>query len=287
MDRDIFKGKAEVPSKGFTHSAKFHSDDVFATAFLRMINPDIKIERGFDVPENYDGIVYDIGRGRFDHHQEDKEYRENGCPYAAFGLLWREFGVLCVGEEEAAYFDEHFIQPLDESDNTGCSNMIAKIVDEFNPSWDSQDDYDDCFFKAVDFAQNILVNHFNSVAGIYRAKELVQQAMADSDGKILILPKFAPWKGEVVGSSYIFAVYPSNRGGYSIQGVPVSDEDNTLVCNFPEEWCGKTAEELVGMTGIKTFRFCHPNGFLAAADEYQDAVAIAESAIKISNKPVI
>ena len=81
-----------VPDHGFTHGAKFHADDLFSTALLRLINPDIQVERGFDVPENFDGIVYDIGRGRFDHHQQDKEIRENGVPYAAFGLLWREFG---------------------------------------------------------------------------------------------------------------------------------------------------------------------------------------------------
>lgn len=78
-----------VPDHGFTHGAKFHADDLFSTALLRLINPDIQVERGFDVPENFDGIVYDIGRGRFDHHQQDKEIRENGVPYAAFGLLAR------------------------------------------------------------------------------------------------------------------------------------------------------------------------------------------------------
>ena len=34
------------------------------------------------------------------------------------------------------------------------------------------------------------------------------------------------------------------------------------------------------MTGIKSFRFCHPNGFLAAADEFEDAVAIAGLALE-------
>ena len=60
-----------IPDKGFTHGSKFHSDDVFATAFLKILNPDIQIERGFEVPEDFDGIVYDIGRGKFDHHQTD------------------------------------------------------------------------------------------------------------------------------------------------------------------------------------------------------------------------
>ena len=60
-----------VPEKGFTHGGQFHSDDVFATAFLRILNPDIEVVRGFQVPENFQGIVYDIGRGKFDHHQNE------------------------------------------------------------------------------------------------------------------------------------------------------------------------------------------------------------------------
>lgn len=230
VDEKIFEGKVELPSKAFTHGAKFHSDDVFATAFLEMIKPDIEVKRGFEVPKDFDGIIYDIGRGKFDHHQKDKEYRENGCPYAAFGLLWREFGAACVGEEEAARFDEKFIQPLDESDNTGCDNDIAKIIGEFNPGWDTEQDYDGCFKKAVEFAKVILVNHFNAVAGILRATELVKADMEKCDGEVLVLSKFAPWKNAVIDSGYKYVVYPSNRGGYSVQGVPLSADDNTLVC---------------------------------------------------------
>ena len=126
-----YSGTIDIPLRGFTHGSKFHSDDVFATAFLKIINPGIEIIRGFEVPEDFDGIVYDIGRGKFDHHQQDKEYRDNGCPYAAFGLVWREFGEYYVGTEEAERFDHEFVQPLDESDNTGKSNVLATIIDEF------------------------------------------------------------------------------------------------------------------------------------------------------------
>lgn len=269
-----------VPDRGFTHGGKFHSDDVFSTALLRILNPEIQIERGFEVPENFDGIVYDIGRGEFDHHQKDKEYRENGCPYAAFGLLWRAYGSDFVGEEEALYFDEKFIQPLDESDNTGCDNMLAKIIGEFNPGWDSKASYDDCFWKAVDMAETILRNHFESIEGIQRGRVIVQQAMKESDGKILILSVYAPWKKEVIGSGYQFVVYPSNRGGYSIQGVAVSSEDNTLVCDFPREWWGAETENLQKMSGIEGIRFCHPNGFLSAATSLEDAIKVAEYALK-------
>lgn len=269
----------EIPSKGFTHGGKFHSDDVFATAFLRILNPDIVIERGFEVPENFDGIVYDIGRGEFDHHQKDKEYRPNGCPYAAFGLIWRAYGAGFIGEDEAKRFDESFIQPLDESDNTGCPNMLAKIIDEFNPGWDSFKNYNTCFWRAVEMAETILKNHFSAVAGILRAQVIVRQAMQQGDGSILVLDTYAPWKSEVIGSSYRFVVYASNRGGYSAQGVPVSQEDNTLVCDFPQEWWGLEEEELQELSGIPTLRFCHPSGFLAAAGTKEDAIAAAEYAI--------
>lgn len=275
----LFKQIPKVPDYGFTHGSKFHSDDVFATAFLRILNPDIQIQRGFQVPEDFDGIVYDIGRGRFDHHQADKEIRENGCPYAAFGLIWREYGEDCVGAEEAERFDTEFIQPLDLTDNTGCANTLAEIIAEFNPSWDSNVSYDDCFWQAVDFAEQILRNHFASVAGIHRAKELVRQAMEESDGTILVLPKYAPWKGEVIGSGYQLVVYPSNRGGYSVQGVPVASGDNVLVCEMPQEWWGKEASELPRISGIETLRFCHATGFMAAADTKEDALLAAKAAL--------
>lgn len=277
-------GNIQIPDKGFTHGAKFHSDDVFATAFLRILNPDIEIQRGFEPPEDFEGIVYDIGRGAFDHHQEDKEYRDNGCPYAAFGLVWREFGAALLGEEEAARFDEKFIQPLDLSDNTGCYEVLASVIDEFNPGWDSDASYDDCFWKAEAMAEQILQNHFQSVQGIKRAESLVKQAMADSDGSILVLPKFCPWKEVVAGSSYQMVVYPSNRGGYSIQGVPVSAGDTELVCGMPKEWRGKEAEELQEITGLEHIRFCHMSGFLAAADTFEDAMAAASIAVEKQDK---
>ena len=59
----------KIPANGFTHAGKFHADDVFATALLQILRPDIKITRGFVVPDDFDGIVYDIGFGMFDHHR--------------------------------------------------------------------------------------------------------------------------------------------------------------------------------------------------------------------------
>ena len=36
----------KIPAKGFTHAGKFHADDVFATALLQLVRPDIQIDPG-------------------------------------------------------------------------------------------------------------------------------------------------------------------------------------------------------------------------------------------------
>ena len=48
-------------AKAFTHGGKFHADDIFSSALLLYLNPEIQITRGNQVPEEYDGIVFDIG----------------------------------------------------------------------------------------------------------------------------------------------------------------------------------------------------------------------------------
>ena len=125
-------------AKAFTHSGKFHADDVFSAALLFYINPEITILRGNRVPDDFDGIVFDIGRGAYDHHQRDSRVRENGVPYAAFGLLWEAVGAEILGATLAQRFDEEFVQPLDNNDNTGEKNELASLIGNFNPVWDAQ-----------------------------------------------------------------------------------------------------------------------------------------------------
>ena len=78
-------------AKAFTHGGKFHADDIFSSALLLYLNPEIQITRGNQVPEEYDGIVFDIGRGAYDHHQKDSRIRETVCRmrhWTAVGGCW-------------------------------------------------------------------------------------------------------------------------------------------------------------------------------------------------------
>ena len=271
----------ELSDVALTHSGKFHADDVFSAALLLIVHPGITIRRVSSVPEDFAGLVFDIGRGRFDHHQEGAEIRENGVPYAAFGLLWRELGesVLLSGcgpedaAEEAARFDEKFVQPLDEDDNTGCGNPLAGAIAAFNPVWDSDADPDHCFSEAVDFAGIILRKKLEGIFGSHRAKSLVAKALTSTENGIVTLPQFAPWKSVLVPSEAEFVVYPSQRGGYNAQAVPKSFDSEEIKCPFPVEWAGKENEELQAISGLKTLRFCHRGRFLIASQTLEGAKA--------------
>ena len=269
---------ASIPDTALTHGGRFHADDVFSAALLKLLNPSVQITRVFDVPENFDGLVFDIGWGRFDHHQKNAPVRPNGVPYAAFGLLWKEFGAGLVGPEEAERFDFHFIQPLDLDDNTGCGSEIAGLIGAFNPSWDSDRSPDDCFAEAVAFAEVILEKRFEGIWSIQRARALVERALGEMRDGIVILSTFAPWKMALVPSPAEFVVYPSQRGGYSAQAVPNDDETHSLKHPFPAGWAGRSEEELPRISGIETLRFCHNNRFLIAAGTLEDAVRACEAA---------
>ena len=283
----------------FTHSGKFHADDVFSSALLLYLNPEIRIIRGNKVPEDFDGIVFDIGRGRYDHHQKDSRIRENGIPYAAFGLLWEELGAEILGEELAQKFDESFVQPLDNNDNTGEKNELATLIGNFNPTWDAQGGNDEAFFQAVSVAGMILENKFERYLGNERADKRVEEILEEhqkailsgekskEEARILILPEFVPCQKRLSETDIAFVIFPSNRGGYCIQ--PQKKEYSlNYKSSFPVEWLGLENEELVAATGLSSAGFCHKGGFLMTTGTLEDAVKACEiSLADFHEKPVI
>ena len=119
-----------------THHGKFHADDVFSTAWLKIIygNLDVKrIDRSdiYKYINDKENFIYDIGNGKYDHHtKECKEYRNNGSPYASFGKIVRDTYKL-VGFDYNTYktFDYFFITPIDTVDNEGPNSVISQDSD--------------------------------------------------------------------------------------------------------------------------------------------------------------
>ena len=286
-------------AKAFTHGGKFHADDVFSAALLLYLNPEIQISRGNQVPEDFDGIVFDIGRGAYDHHQKDSRIRENGVPYAAFGLLWEALGAEILGEELALSFDETFVQPLDNNDNTGEKNELASLIGNFNPAWDAEGGTDEAFFQAVSVAGMILENKFERCRGNERADRRVEEILAEQERaikageipaenrQILILPEFVPCQKHLSETEIAFVIFPSNRGGYCIQ--PQKREYSlNYKCSFPPAWQGLENEELEAASGIAGAVFCHKGGFLMTTETLEEAVQAAKiSLAEFHEAPVL
>lgn len=261
-------------NKAFTHGGVFHADDVFSAAFLKLLNPEIIIERGYKVPENYAGIVFDIGFGQYDHHQENNECRDNGVPYASLGKIWKAFAAELCSDYVINAVERELIEPIDAADNGIKENLLSTAIAALNPAWDSDEDSDSCFFSAVELAKEILSKMIRGFQSEERAFHIVEEAVKKAKNGIVILPVYCPWKNYVEDIPEIkFIIYPSQRGGYNIQTVPDKNNPFSGRVLFPEEWLGNPNEAL-GMT------FCHPGNFLACTKTLPQAITVAEIAIR-------
>ena len=290
-----------------THGGIFHADEVLATVILSKVLGDITVLRTFKVPEGLfdDVIVYDIGFGKFDHHQKGGNgARENGVPYASVGLIWKEYGHKLV-EDTAnpelvwSLVDRDLIQGVDATDNgampkpetesTGpvVRNMsFSNAISGFNPTWDSNEDSDEAFIRAVEFAEIVLENTLKNATAKAKAQKIVEEAIEKSQEHIMVLEQFVPWQEFIFSSEndkaseVQFVVFPSNRGGYNWQCVPDALGSFGQRKTVPSEWRGLSGENLQKVTGVPTANFCHSAGFLGSAATFEGAYALARIAVE-------
>ncbi len=252
-----------------THAGKFHADDVFSAAFLKILNPKIEIIRSNIVFDYFDGLVFDIGMGKFDHHMATNEKRSNGKPYASFGKLWKEFAPSIYGSYIYESIDRRFIEDLDVSDNTGSYNALAFSIDALNPIDTNNNDLE--FLGAVKFAKLILENLIDKYKrheeDLEKVKKYYERA---KDKRIIILDEALYYKDFLPLTEAIYVVYPSNRGGYACQGVTINADTTVLKKAFPKEWVFNLPPYL---------RFCHTSRFLVAADTFDDIMRAANEAL--------
>lgn len=287
-----------------THSGTMHTDDIFSTAFLDLYLGNIKVFRTTDIPADIseDVIVYDIGRGKFDHHQEDALKRDTGITYCGFGLLWKEFGRDFLTkrgidnvEDVFNTFDKDLIEAIDADDNGVFPKIeasykvktLSEVFKLFNPGYKGGQKESDQFKKAVTFAKVIIEEELVSVIGKVIAKEQVLKALEKKENHTLYLDEYMPYEQTVLttesAADVYFAVYPSNRGGYGIKTIPISQEDHTKRLDFPASWAGLVDEELENVSGIKGLRFCHATRFLATCDTLETAKIVIEKTLNESN----
>lgn len=293
---EIVKDIAEA--NYITHSGTMHADEVFATAFLSLYKNDIKLFRTSEVDSKdvlEDVIIYDIGRGKYDHHQTDRESRENGIPYCSLGLLWKEFGKdflknIGISEVEEVFegIDKDFIEGIDAIDNGIFPKVeadykirnICDIIKLFNPSYGSQEEESEQFLKAVEVATKIFEEEILYINGKVKAKKkLVGKIEEAIEKHYLVLDEFMPYEETIYNldsnKDIYFVVYPSNRGGYAAKTVYKSPEEKIERVKFKEEWAG-LGEELSKVTGVEGATFCHLGRFLVCAKTKEAILKLVE-----------
>lgn len=254
---------------GLTHNGTFHADDVFSTAFVKILNPNIQIIRASSVPKDFVGLVYDIGDGLFDHHGLS-EYRNNQIPYAAFGKLWRNFAPQVYDDYIVEAIDKKFISLLDLSDNTGSKDSLCIAISALNPNDNSSGDKE--FSEAVSIASIFLTKLIEQEKNIFLEELKVQKVYEKSQNKeIIILDDHLHFTNLLPKTKAIYVIFPSKRGGYSAQGVPINSDTVELKKPFPKKWLTSLPDYLT---------FCHKNRFLISADSLDKIVYACNIALK-------
>lgn len=286
-----------------THSGKFHADDVMATAILSLLLGDIKVTRTRDenILRKLD-FVYDISLGEFDHHQLNKEVRENNIPYAACGLVWREFGARVIQKFNSEfdendvisifdYVDKNLMQGIDATDN-GIDikseikvTSISDIIQSFNPTWDSIDSKDEAFEEATGYAIEIIKRIINRQVSVIKARTIVNEAFENRDiNEIMVLKSGCPWLQQLlkidINNEVLFVISPDDSNlEYKIQTVKKTADTFEARKDILESIRGKSSEEINSIIKIEDSIFCHKAGFIASVKSMESALKIAKLSI--------
>jgi uncharacterized UPF0160 family protein len=250
------------------------------------------------------GVRDDPSSGDFDHHQKGGAgTRENGIPYASFGLVWRHYGEeICAGDAVAAAQVEAFlVQGIDAID-TGFTLVqpvldgvratdVSDLVDAFNPGWD--EDATDAlrlerFEQAVAFATGVLERAIAAARAAARARGLVEQAIAAADDpRVIELDRSMPWHQAVVTTApdALYVIYPKKADDWRMQAVPVRLGDFTNRRDLPAAWAGLQADELAALTGVEDALFCHTARFLVTARSRDGIRELARQALADDGAP--
>lgn len=278
-----------------THAGNFHADDVFSTVFLEKMYKDITVIRLKEYHGEESKLAYDIGEGKFDHHQAgyDKK-RENGIHYCGFGLLWQEFGLsylksIDVSDAEITFkvFDYLLVNGIDAIDNgeyvSNCDYNIypvASLIELYRPKFREEKDEDTCFLEAVNFARIIFDLILNEAVSKVRVIKMIKEKIPEIRNHILVLDEFVPFEFALfylgIDKDLNFVIYPSNRGGYAAHTVATKYKGFIPKVPFKSAWAGLRDEKLSNVSGLSTARFCHNKLFLFTSDTLEDAIKAAE-----------
>ncbi len=291
-----------------THSGQFHTDDVFAVATLRLLlendTQEVVVHRTRDtqIISTADyvvdvGEVYNPAERRFDHHQQQGAgVREDGIPYASFGLVWKEYGDRIVGGDKdiSNQIEQKLVKPIDAMDN-GINFMksdrdglfmydLKDVTFAYKNTWKEDDEMLSENFKYLTgFAMNLIKREISVLKDIRESDIEVNKIMAQQQYKtLLILDKPYQYELSVSSKPYILLVVHPKRQDDTWAVETARDDISSYKSriDLPAEWAGKSGAELREVTGVDDAIFCHKGRFIAVAQTREGAIKLAELALK-------
>jgi uncharacterized UPF0160 family protein len=285
-----------------THSGSFHADDVFAVAaFQLLLGPEnvtvirtrddaviAEADYAVDVGERYDHEAK-----RYDHHQPGSPVRENGLPYAGFGLMWKHYGESISGSKEVAEKIEcSLCYPIDAGDNAIQVWEIGKfgiepfewdtIIKNFRSLSYDTEELDRSFMEAVDFARGYLGRKIaKEQKKVQDRKEAVEFYESQSETEILVSDTpisrtwFVPYEEVKV---LVCPRDDSENADWMAIAVQVNEVGFETRVRFPEGWGGLRDEELQRVSGLPNAKFCHKDLYMCITRSKETAVEAARRA---------
>ncbi|MCK4386957.1 MAG: MYG1 family protein [Candidatus Pacebacteria bacterium] len=299
-----------------THNGKFHADDVCAVAVLKIwiekngsknFFGETKIEiirtRDADIIKSGDiavdvGGIYNPAKFRFDHHQNGLGKRLNGIPYAAFGLVWKEYGEeICGSPEIAEEIDARIIQSIDALDNgvnicepvfpNSRPYLFSDTIDAFNFLLKgNEESLDKNFLAAVDLTKNILEREIKKARAEIKEKELIKKIYEQTEDKrIIILDRYysdSAWQKTLEKYPEPIYVVRTARENklWQVRAIKKMEGSFESCRDLPKKWAGEVDAELVRRTGVPDAIFCHNKRFIAVARSKEGALKLARLALK-------
>ena len=281
---------------------------------VRTHDPNV-IRRG-DIVVNFGGLIgtaLPLAEGGtasfFDSCQKGGAgVRENGVPYAASGLLWKEYGPEIIEEGYALWKDKtrarriHAIVDRDliagvDADacrydlTTGWKSedrplTFATIISRVN----SCEDFDNRFRWAVSHALSTLTIAIREAFAIVTEEPFIRTKIAArTDPRILTLDVPIPWQNTIAHSDsaggLFYVVLPNIDSDkwscgriWHVECVPSKFGSFATRKKLPASWAGLRDVEFQTATGVQDALSCHPRGFTCSARSQQGAVRLAELA---------
>jgi uncharacterized UPF0160 family protein len=282
-----------------THNTGFHMDDLFAVSTLLLVYQDAEVIRTRDeeaiakadfVVDT--GGISDAKAGRFDHHQPGGAgVRENGIPYASFGLVWKEFGERLAGSAEGAMIiDQKLCMPIDALDNGVEISMqrfdgvreysLRDYIYALSGDPETIEGMDKAFMDMLTLAKGVISREIDSAKVLVRDINEVRRVYeASSDKRIIMIPEQVSWKQALIPTEAQFVISERLDGKWGARAVPDKMGSFNVKKQFPDAWAGKRDEELVSASGVSDAVFCHSKHWLCVAKSKEGAVELAQRAL--------